>query len=87
MADYTLEQMESDELYFANVMYFEETDSYIGHGNRKIPTCRFCKKSPLVWKKILRKWVLHEQNGDYHDCPGHPLPMDILKEILKRKKK
>jgi len=86
MADYTLELAESEELYFDNVMYDEELDSYIGHGHKRPPTCKFCGKKNLAWGNIIddknnTRWFLHEQDGSIHDCPKNPLSVSLLKKI------
>jgi len=54
---------------------------------KKIPTCKFCGKAPLKWRRIGDRWVLHERDGKYHDCPNHPLPLDVLKDLLAEQKK
>jgi dCMP deaminase len=48
---------------------------------KKIPQCKFCEKTPMRWKQINNRWVLHETNGDIHDCPVNPLSVDRLKEL------
>lgn len=85
-ADMLIEQMERDELYFANVMYLEETDSYLGHGHKKSLYCKFCGKGPLQWKKTITRWIMCEKNGDLHDCPKNPLSLKVLKELALKKK-
>lgn len=85
MADYELERLEGDiDLYFDNTMYDEEQDCYYGPG-RQNPICKFCGKSDLRWQKTIGRWILYEQNGKIHDCPKHPLPLSILKELAKKK--
>ena len=79
MADWTLSQIE-DDLYFANVMYLEEHDSFIGPGVRKHPICRFCGKKNLRWQRLGERWLLYEKKGP-HKCPKHPLPLDVLKKL------
>jgi dCMP deaminase len=54
---------------------------------KKIPTCRYCGKFPLRWRQVCGRWVLHERDGKYHDCPQHPLPLNVLKDILAEQKK
>ena len=53
---------------------------------KKIPFCKFCGKTPLRWKRIKDKWVLHELDGNYHDCPKNSLPIDTLKNIMSEQK-
>ena len=86
MADLLLSQAEYDEGYFDNVMYCETTNSHIGPGRTvKIPSCKFCGKSPLHWKKLGNQWILHEMCGEHHDCPKKTLPVKSLKLIMERK--
>jgi hypothetical protein len=89
IVDMLTEQMEMDcELYFDNLMYEEEMDSYIPWKPRSILKCRFCGRNPLNWKNIQGRWFLYEIDGNIHNCPNHPLPLHILKElVIKRKKK
>jgi len=54
---------------------------------KKIPACRYCGKTPLRWRQINDKWVLHEMDGHYHDCPEHPLLLNVLKDILAQQKR
>src|ERR1039458_3355020 len=54
---------------------------------KKIPTCKFCGKSPLRWRQVCGNWVLHERDGKYHDCPSHPLPLNVLKDILEQQRR
>jgi len=87
IADWTLEQME-DELYFSNVMYLEEFDSYKGHGHRKELQCKFCGKKDLHWRNIQGRWMMYENStpsgkgGEIHDCPKNPLTLQTLKHIM-----
>lgn len=80
-ADYALSCIE-DELYFANVMYLEEHDSYIGPsgGAVKKPICRFCGKKNLRWEQIGERWFLFEKKAP-HNCPKKPLSLEVLKKI------
>jgi dCMP deaminase len=88
IADYYLEQAENSDLYFEDVMYIEETDSYIGHGRNTTPLhCKFCNRGPLKWQSVGSKWIMHEMNGDPHNCPNHPLPLNVLKDLVKQKTK
>ena len=48
---------------------------------KKIPTCKFCGKTPLRWRQVEGKWVLFELDETFHDCPKHALPLDTLKSI------
>jgi dCMP deaminase len=83
MADWTLDQIEND-LYYSNVMYEEETDSFIGPGRRKkLLKCSHCGKKPLSWKRIKNKWIIFELDGSVHLCNGYEPPLEILKEIAK----
>jgi len=95
MADYTLELAESEELYFENLMYEEETDTYIGHGHRRSPTCKYCGKKNLTWGtlvipdqrgNLINRWFLHETTGEIHDCPKNPLSVSLLKKIAAAKR-
>jgi dCMP deaminase len=52
---------------------------------RKIPTCKYCGKTPMKWKQINNRWFLHEKTGEVHDCPKNPLGIQLLKEIMKAK--
>lgn len=85
-ADMLIEQMERDELYFDNVMYLEEHDSYLGHGHKKQLYCRFCKKGPLRWGRASDRWIMYEQDGNVHDCPENPLTLMTLKRLALKKK-
>lgn len=86
-ADWTLQQFESEDLYFDNVMYEEETDSYIGPsmGRRRELRCKFCGKSGLQWEKTLKRWIMCEADGSIHDCPKNPLSLKVLKEIAQER--
>lgn len=53
---------------------------------KKIPTCKYCHKSPLRWKQINGRWFLHEKTGEVHDCPVNPLGIQLLKEIMSAKR-
>lgn len=48
---------------------------------RKIPTCKFCEKSPLQWKQINNRWILHEIEGNIHICPKNPIAPHLLKKL------
>ena len=85
MADYTLECIE-DDLYFSNLMYEEETNTYLPPVSRKTLRCKFCDQSPLLWNTVNGRWILVELNGDVHDCPNHPLPLEVLKSLTKKKR-
>jgi len=54
---------------------------------KKIPTCKFCGKFPLRWKRTGSRWFLHERDGKYHDCPERPLSLDVLKDLLAQQQK
>lgn len=83
IADWLLEQM--DDVLDINGLYDDcWPPEYYPH--KKIPICRYCGKTPLRWRKINEKWVLHEMDGNYHDCPEHPLPLNVLKDIMAQKK-
>lgn len=74
MADYYLEQMCDHEEFWDNQMYEETTDSHLPPRPRKIPSCRCCGKTPLVWKNIDgTKWRLFETDDSIHNCPKNPL--------------
>jgi hypothetical protein len=88
MADWTLEQWESDDHYFDNVMYLEESDSFIGPGygrGAKRPTCKYCGKKNLRWHKLKELWLLYEGKGP-HRCPKCPLPLGVLKALAEEGK-
>lgn len=77
-----------DALDDCNGLYDDSwADEFYPQRVKKIPTCKFCGKSPLRWRQINGRWVLHERDGKYHDCPEHPLPLDVLKDILAEQKK
>ena len=80
-ADYTLSCIE-DELYFANVMYLEEHDSYLGPrgGVIRSPMCNFCGMKNLRWEQISERWVLFDGKAP-HNCPKKPMSLDMLKKI------
>ena len=71
----------------SNLMYEEETDSFIPRTPKVKPTCKYCEKFPLVWRKVLGKWYLHELDGKIHNCPNHSLPLEVLKELAKKSTK
>lgn len=33
-----------------------------------IPCCRYCKKHPLLWRKVNGKWRLHDSETKIHIC-------------------
>ncbi len=72
MADYTLEQLESEELYFDNCMIDEETGAYEFPYSRSTKTCRFCGRKDLHWEMRKKKWRLCDGRG-VHRCPVKPL--------------
>ena len=86
MADLTLEHFEGEDDYFNNVMYEEETDSWIssGHG-RKNPMCRYCRKENLRWQRMGNRWLLYEKKKP-HICPKCPLPLEVLKKLAENNK-
>jgi len=86
MADFTIEQMENDELYFSGAMYDDATNSFVGHGHRKPLYCKFCNKGPLEWKLTSKRWIMCESDGNIHDCPVNPPSIEIHKEYLKNMK-
>jgi hypothetical protein len=87
IADWTLEQIE-DDLYFSNVMYLEEHDSYVGPGRKRELQCKFCGKKNLHWRNIGGRWIMYEnatsskKRGEIHDCPENPLTLQTLKHIM-----
>lgn len=83
IADYTLELCEGGDLYWDDVMYMEEFDSFIGPGHHRPVTCRFCGKKNLAWGRIAERWVLCEDKGP-HKCPKRSLPLEVLKEQARR---
>lgn len=95
MADMLIDQMEDENEFsgccgYDDVMYEEESNSFHppywpSNWKLKIPTCKFCGKSPLIWRRIGKRWILHETSGEYHDCPNHLLPLETLKELFKNK--
>ena len=89
MADMLMDQIMCDDLYYDNVMYEEESDSYIGSGHRqrKPLYCRFCGQGPLLWDRTSNRWIMCENDGSIHDCPNYKLPIDVLKEFALKKKK
>ena len=56
MADFTIEQLESMDMhdYFGNMIDAEEMDSYWPSRPTKIIACKFCGKSPLIWKQVKK---------------------------------
>jgi len=90
IADWLTEQMlELEDRGFYDVYYNEfpdeEYEPIIPRVPKKIPTCKFCGKSPLRWEKLGERWILYEMNGNFHDCPNHPLPIAILKELASKR--
>lgn len=49
----------------------------------RIPACRCCGKSPLVWKSVNEEWILFEADGGIHICPVNPISIERMKDILK----
>lgn len=88
MADLLIEQMENmemDSLYFDNLMYEAESDAYYPPRSRRQIICKYCKTTPLKWRRILGKWVLFDMNGDLHTCGNYLPPIEILQEIKRLK--
>lgn len=54
---------------------------------RPYPTCKYCSKSNLRWGRIDNRWMLHEVEGNIHNCPLNPLSLDVLRELMLRKRK
>lgn len=78
MADYVLEGL-SDIEYdahgrpydgFDNVMYEEETDSYIGSGHPRPQVCRYCGAAGLYWGEHETGWRLF-RGSQLHSCPQY----------------
>lgn len=86
MADYTLEQLESTDLYWGNVMYIEEEGVYRGHGHKspKKKTCKYCGNAELYWGLFYNMWLLCDNKGKIHNCPKHSLPLNVLKILAER---
>jgi len=78
-ADYYMDQMLMDDLYYSNVMYEEETNSYIPWRVAKVVKCKFCNNGPLKWVKMFDKWVLYE-NGKLHECDKYKLDLKKIEE-------
>lgn len=76
MADYTLEGLESEPWYpadiqhsdyFANVMYDEVTGGFEGPGIQTAKTCRYCGKRGLTWGRHNGGWRLFDDD-ELHVC-------------------
>lgn len=87
MADLLLEQMWDEDdggvNGYDNLMYDEDTNSYYGPGRRSKskPVCRYCGKKNLYWQQYNNRWLLYESDDKVHNCPKHPLPLEILKQL------
>ena len=86
MADLLIEQMENmdDGLYF-DEMYEEQRDAYYPPQSRRQVICKYCKTTPLKWRRIMGKWVLFGINGDLHTCGNYLPSIEILREIKRLK--
>lgn len=85
MADLLIDSMFDEDEHglcgMDNLMYFEESNSFIGPGRiKKGVTCRCCGTNNLFWyKEENGKWRLHERYnlrlklGGLHYCPVNPL--------------
>lgn len=71
-ADYVLSSLEMSDEYWGNVMYEEESDSFLGPGIKRSKTCRCCGQPGLHWEMLSGKWRLFSSDG-VHNCPQNPL--------------
>lgn len=52
-------------------------------GYRKELQCSHCNKRSLAWRKVNKKWVLFESNGNVHSCHSYEPSLDVLKLLAK----
>jgi len=83
-ADIALEQAMDE--YLENDYSHEDDEDDNGpvvyRSKRKLPTCKFCHQERLLWKSVSGKWILFNNDSEYHTCNGYTPPKEILQELL-----